>query len=427
MGASATLRQAAVSVEAGATASCEIAVRNAGRVVDEFTFEVGGDAAQWITVEPAKLSLFPGAEATAQVRFQPPRASTTPAGTIPFAIIIVSREDPEAKSVEEGTVEVAPFFELSAEILPRTSRGSFSGKHQLAVDNRGNAKINAMLEAFDPDELLRLDIRPPAIVGEPGTATLATVRVRPKDRFLRGEPQTRPFQVEVRSEGAPAIRVDANYLQEAIIPRSIPKLLAVLAAIVAALAIAWFTILQPAVESEAKESADKATAAGVSPLDARLKKLEAAGGGGGGGGTQATQSPTPPTDVRGTKLTAEGDPFDRRISKPVGENTPPGTTASTSAYTVEDGEQLSITDLLIQNPHGDSGVLRIYRNTSTGRALLLEERLENFRDLDYHFVTPLVFGEGESISLDVQCSNAGQGTACTPALYFTGTIQNAPS
>lgn len=422
MGASATLRTAALSVEPGGTASSELTVRNAGQVVDEFNFEFRGDAAGWMTIEPAKLSLFPGAEGTAQVRFQPPRSSSTPAGQIPFAVIIHSKEDPEGSSVEEGSIEVGTFFDITAEILPRTSRGRFSAKHQLAVDNRGNARVVAALDAFDPDELLRLNVRPPQIAGEPGTATLASVHVRPKDRFLRGEPQTHPFQVVVRPDGAPPVTVDANYLQEAIVPRALPKLLMGLGALALGLVAAWFFLLQPVIESEAKESAKVAAAAGLQSHDARLKKLEAPGGGGGGpGGGGASPTPSPATtstpEVQGTKFTAAGVGIDRRLAADTAEG---GGLTPVAFFQVPAGQELSITDLLLQNPQGDSGRLLILRND----AVLLDERLENFRDLDYHFVTPLIFKAGQRINLQIQCVAGGQDDRCRPAVYYTGTIKN---
>ncbi len=41
-------------------------------------------------------------------------------------------------------------------------------------------------------------------------------------------------------------------------------------------------------------------------------------------------------------------------------------------------------------------------------------RLENFRDLDFHFVTPIVVGKGQQLRLpcDGPCENAG--------LYYSG-------
>ena len=109
MGASVTLVTPAVAVEPGQVVSIEVRVRNTGSVVDEFALDVLGDAAGWAAVEPPTLSLFPGAEGTAQAVFRPPRAASTPAGAVPFGLRARSREDAAGSAVEEGTVEVGSF------------------------------------------------------------------------------------------------------------------------------------------------------------------------------------------------------------------------------------------------------------------------------------------------------------------------------
>ena len=76
MGAAASLEPHALDVDPGGVATCQITVRNTGSVVDEFAFSVLGPAGAWAEVEPPSLSLFPGAEGTATVRFRPPPFSS---------------------------------------------------------------------------------------------------------------------------------------------------------------------------------------------------------------------------------------------------------------------------------------------------------------------------------------------------------------
>jgi hypothetical protein len=91
VGASVTLVNPSVAVEPGAEAVVDLQLRNTGAVVDEFTFDILGDTAAWTTVDPATLSLFPGAEGTARIVFRPPRAATTPAGAIRYGLRARSR------------------------------------------------------------------------------------------------------------------------------------------------------------------------------------------------------------------------------------------------------------------------------------------------------------------------------------------------
>ncbi|MDX6564880.1 MAG: hypothetical protein QOE10_542, partial [Gaiellales bacterium] len=91
MGAAASLEPHALDVDPGGVATCTVTVRNTGSVVDEFAFSVLGPAGEWADIQPPTLSLFPGAEGTATVRFRPPRDATTRSGRIPFGLRVASR------------------------------------------------------------------------------------------------------------------------------------------------------------------------------------------------------------------------------------------------------------------------------------------------------------------------------------------------
>src|SRR3989440_974788 len=197
MAATATLASKAVTVTPGGEAVCEVRIRNSGTVVDQFTVEILGDASPWTIVEPAVIPLFPGAETVARIKFKPPKSSSVLARAIPFAVRVKSREDARASLVEEGVVEVGPFNDTSAELIPRTAKGSSRARAQLALDNRGNVRINARLTAADPDRKLHFTITPPALSSDPGTASFATVRLSPRQRFLTGPPKISPYKVLV--------------------------------------------------------------------------------------------------------------------------------------------------------------------------------------------------------------------------------------
>ena len=50
----------------------------------------------------------------------------------------------------------------------------------------------------------------------------------------------------------------------------------------------------------------------------------------------------------------------------------------------------AVTDIVLQNPGGDTGIVQIKRDGT----ILLDSTLENFRDLDLHFVAPYMFTPG---------------------------------
>jgi len=422
VGASVTLVTPAVAVEPGQTVSTEVRVRNTGTVVDELVLDVLGDAAGWAVVEPGSVSLFPGAEGSAKAIFSPPRVATTPAGVIPFGLRARSREDPAGSAVEEGSVEVGAFQEPYAELVPRTSRGSSSGSHDLAVDNRGNARLSAEIEATDADRQLKFDVKPPAVVVEPGMAAFAKIRVSPAKRFWRGQPKTRPFQLYVKPEGGIPITLDGTLLQESVLPPWFLKALLIILGLIVALVLIWLLLLKPSIQSAASEAVASPLAsleAGVNTAlgNAGLPTMPA-----GGGAAGATPAPTPvptpaptlapgdtptpvppptPTPTPGTLIPGLGNPVDGVLDVKNTSVLVKGT--------------LFVTDLVFSNPSGINGEVAVLRDTTP----LIQLNLENFRDYDLHFVTPIVLQDGQSLNLSLSCKS----DPCDPAVFYSGYLR----
>jgi hypothetical protein len=421
VGASVTLVTPALAVEPGQEATGEVRVRNTGSVVDEFTLDVLGDAAGWAAADPAVISLFPGAEGTAKLVFRPPRAPSTPAGTVPYGLRARSREDPAGSAVEEGSIEVGTFLDPFAELAPRTSRGSGSGSHDLAIDNRGNARLNAEVEGTDADRNLKFDIKPPGVVVEPGMAGFAKIRVSPVKRFWRGQPKTRPFQLFVKPEGGTPITIDGTLLQESVLPPWFMKALIALIVLLVALVLIWLLLLKPTIQTAASDAVasplaslkadvnDALGAAGLptmgpeassggggAPPSAETPSSEAPSGGGGSGASPA------PTSTPGVVIPGLGNPVDGRLDASHPQVTSDGT--------------LFVTDFVFSNPNGAEGALVVLRNDTP----LLQLRLENFRDYDLHFVTPIVVGPDDALNLSLSCTSPG---SCDPAVFYTGYLR----
>jgi hypothetical protein len=51
---------------------------------------------------------------------------------------------------------------------------------------------------------------------------------------------------------------------------------------------------------------------------------------------------------------------------------------------------------------------------------LITLRLENFRDLDFHYVTPIVIQKGQTLSFSATCTSSG---ACDPSVYYSGFVR----
>lgn len=415
MSASLTLLAPSVSVEPGREAAIDLRLRNAGTVVDEFTLDVLGDAAGWATVEPPVVSLFPGAEGSARIVFRPPRTSAVAAGPVAFGLRARSRENPAGSAVEEGIVEVGAFVEPHAELVPRTSRGSSAATHELAIDNRGNIRLSAEVAAGDQDRLLAFDVRPPAVVVEPGMAGFAQVRVKPVGRFWRGQPKARPFQLSVTAEGRPPILLDGTMLQEAILPPWFTKAVVALVGLLVALVLLWLLVLKPSIETLASEAAASPIAELRDDVNKSLGEagLPTVAPGGGGGEPTPTPAPTP-TPEPGATPTPVPSPTDPGIFVP-GLGVPVDGRLDEKTIVFAPKGTLFVTDLVFSNPNGREGALVILRDTTP----LLQLRLENFRDYDLHFVTPIVFAPGDQLVLSLQCTTA----PCDPAVFWAGYLR----
>ena len=62
-----------------------------------------------------------------------------------------------------------------------------------------------------------------------------------------------------------------------------------------------------------------------------------------------------------------------------------------------------VTDLYLQNPQGDEGRLELM----VGDRVYLTWSLANFRDLDYHSVSPIEVAPGAAVALRTTCTRAG--------------------
>lgn len=455
MGAEASLTPLARPVNPGEETEVELTVTNTGGVVDQFTFELLGDPAAWAVAEPSGLSLFPGQSQTAKLRFRPPVDPRLAPGPCPYAVRVSSNEDPQSPRVEEGVLEIAGIAVLSADLSPRTARarGKRAGKYQVALDNRGNAPVLVDLTGYDAQDLVDVTVQPPRIEVGPGHAAFVTARARARNRFWRGPGVLHRFTVAAvpvqggpgSSQGAapnaglpqsePAGQpgqpgqsrpqrpgpagpapLDASLLHEAAIPAWVGKATALLLLAAIALTALWFTVLKPVVRDAATGAANQAlTAAGLAPGAGSLGG--AAGSGGGSSPSGASSGPA----SGGTSASSSSPPASAPNS-PTGPASPAPVAfavdlKANSALTAGTHQAYTVTDLVLQNPNGDTGALTITRGGST----LISTRLENFRDYDLHFVTAITVGSGQSLNVSVTCDKPGQGqTVCTPAVLVSG-------
>jgi hypothetical protein len=428
MGASASLQSNEVTVAPGAEQSVLLRVRNTGGVVDQFTFQSLGDGSGWTSVEPPQVSLFPGAEETVQVNFRPPRTSAARSGTYPFAIKILSREEPGEGVVEEGVVTVDVFDERNVELFPQTARGRGSGRYEVAVDNRGNAPITVQLVGSDAENQLGYAFSSPTLSIPSGTAQISKLRVRPPKRIWKGPLKTYQFQVNAEEPGVAPQPVAGAYLQEAVLPPWIVPAVLALVALLIVFFILWQTLFKSSIKSTARDAvqqevSSQLTAAGVTATTTTTvagntgSTATTAGNNGNNGnngstGTTAGGSTGTNAGGPGGTVSAFGNPVDFRLAP-----TPavPKSTSQSQSRATPANATFFLTDIVLQNPDGNVGRISVERDGT----VLLTSALENLRDLDFHFVAPYEFDAGKAVTVEVFCSPDSPAD-CTASASFAG-------
>lgn len=446
-----------VTVSPGGTATTTLTVRNDGDIVEAYTLEVVGDCAAWSTVEPARVSLYPGTSETVTLTFTPPRSHEVKAGETPLAVRVLPAEHPESVVVPEGTVTVEPFHELRTELEPRRRRGWLGARFRTAVQNKGNTPVDVAFTGKQAGEELRLGFTPGQKRLEPGESAEMRLKVRAAKLIWFGEPVSWPFEVEAAEAVAPVEAVEAEARgkepvrpepaqPETVRPEPVPGeflqlpvlpkwLLIVLAALLALL-LAWFALVRPAVKSTAKQAATEAA------------QEEAARGG------QQQGSPTPggPDSPGGNQGQGTGPDAPGTSGGNGGSGTGPGAgtgpggtggggTEQSSAtidvetnagiegvgtYKVPAGKVFGITDIVVANFQGDEGVLTI----SFGERKITTIALETFRNQDYHWVTPIQVPENATVTAAVTCAKPGtpatgtQASGCHQVINVSGVLSD---
>jgi hypothetical protein len=502
MATSVSVQAPGLVVEPGQSVSTELRVRNTGDVVDQFAFQPLGEAADWLTVDPPVVRLFPDTDATVTVKIAPPREPSSKPGVATWAVKAIPQEDPAGAAVGEGTVDVGEFVEVSAELQPVNGRGRLTGKFDIAVDNRGNVPVPVRLLGTDAEQVLGFDFSPLALETAPGSAHFSKLSITPPTRIWRGTPKTHPFQLvvepQVRASGvtgnsdsplpvapapedvlddarsavgvavaappvvqppaAPPIVLTGNFVQEAIVPKWLWKALLAILALLIALWIVWKTLLKPEVESAARAvaseevaevaeevetlstevaQAEQQAAAAEETADAAADEAaaaqetadEAAAAAAGGGGAPPTTAPggggsattVPGSDTGGPAIGADAVPTSFRLVVAADA----GTNGSSVATPNPEGTTTAITDLILQNPSGDIGFIRVVVNGQ----VIHEAALESFATYDYHSVAPFIVPPGQSAAVEISCApdQIVASDPCNAAVTFAGYNTTEPA
>jgi len=238
--------------------------------------------------------------------------------------------------------------------------------------------------------------------------------------------------VLVAADGREAFPVDGTFVQRQLLPKWLLPALAALLVVAIALVTLWFTVLKPAVRSAAREAAVEQNkdiiqaaqqaggAAGEAQKNADQAKQNSEKAMQAAGLDPADPGAGPANPVKPVAGTAAGDPTDFRVAADAAIVADPKRFTE-FAYTMPDpAKTLVVTDLVFQNPRGDTGTVRLLRDANGKKSVLLEVGLANFRDLDHHWLQAWRFLPGEKVVVAVSCQNPGDRGNCTPSVSFSG-------
>jgi len=484
-------------VDPGDEVVARFSVRNTGDDVNNFTFRVLGEPGLWPTtgirvVGAAnggqkiagglpEMDLLPNDRGEVEVTFRPPEEPDTLPGLLPYGLLVCSyaarndKREEDVEAVEEGLLNVGRFQKRAAQLLPRTSRGRFAGKHRLAVDNRGNSTATATFSAEDAENLLDVRFSPKLLVIEPGKAGFTKVKVRPRRKFPLGPPRAAPFKLFVTFLNDPVdskaaavgqiAPVDGLYMQRAVVP----ALLLPIAALMVVAVILW-ALFKPQAQPTAPTLAPAQAAARSNGIAANANTLtrranalsrraittahedavaareQAASAASAARkdaeknqqaaqeakqAAQKTQqqaaSATAAATAAGTKATSAtqtankalqaatppfaGTPYSQQLALP-SDCTPSCTSPQPLTSQPFAAQTFYVTDVVIGNPGGGKGTLTI---TLSGKPVLVEG-LASPAGTQLALTTPLLLQRDQALAARMSCT---QGP-CTPSVFVSG-------
>ncbi|HSH60359.1 MAG TPA: hypothetical protein VK988_12110, partial [Acidimicrobiales bacterium] len=215
-----------------------------------YVLDVLGEAAGWSRISPRLLDLPGGAEASATVELRVPRASRPLAGTGHVTVRATSVTPPTAEASATGVLQVAPFAELRASLVPTASAGATS-EHVLVLENLGNQPVQASVSAIPSDhrDVIRTDAS--VLRAAPGAQARTTIRVCPRRRWRWRAPR-RGFTVLVDAGHAETVELQGVITEPSGLPAWAVRLVAVVA--VALLSAVWRDQVDGWFQSERRSS-----------------------------------------------------------------------------------------------------------------------------------------------------------------------------
>ena len=401
----AELSSSAIVVSPGGEEIERLTIRNLGSATESYAVVPLGMCAGWTLIDPPTLTLFPGEEQTLKVTLRPPRSPSVAAGDSVLALRIVPHGQPDDAATVEAALTVLSFAQRRLNVLQPVQRSRRRATYDVVLENQGNAQASCRLVLSDPAGHLVGRFDPPSIGVDPGQNAASQVRVSTKGWRLTGSTQTLPFTIEAVQDGFAPAEATATLLQPTVLSRRTVGGLAWAAAAIIGLGAAWTWVARPAIDDAAAEAVRELVVDAPQPETTEAPV------------TDDTVSPDTPNTV--APSAGEGDggsPISLRLSitSPVGSE-------GTEELSARRNQQIEITDIVVQDPNEDRGLLTI---SNDGQVLFTYQLIDILSYDQQEFATPIVVAPGTSLTVTMQCVIAGDASTgvCNPAVFFSGRV-----
>ncbi|MDY6918473.1 MAG: hypothetical protein SVP26_11165 [Chloroflexota bacterium] len=200
---SVTLSPDKLEVAPGESVTTTATIKNAGDVVEAYAVEIEGLEPEWCALSVTSVSLFPGDQEQVQVTVQPPKATSSKAGSYTAAIRVVSGRDATVETKAQLAVEVGRYMGFDVGLSPGKARGR-RGSYRLTIVNTGNVATTYTFVGQDTEEACRFEFGENAATLEPGATAEVPVTVDPKKKPFTGKAKTYNFTITVSSHASEA-------------------------------------------------------------------------------------------------------------------------------------------------------------------------------------------------------------------------------
>jgi hypothetical protein len=312
---------------------------------------------------------------------------------------VIPLGDSDDAIVAESTLLIEPFDDCRIVTLQPIQRARHRATFEFMVENHGNTVASCRLHLVDPTERVDGDFDPPAVGVGPGSATLVRLKARAGRGGFRRSTRTLDFEVEAGRQGLPPVAAPMSFVQSPTVPGAALARIAAVVGLVAAVVLAWFAVVKPAIEDAAADQVDRIIEEGSDSAA-------------GDGVTADTTLSTTPSEGDATEPSGTSTFIRLAVEAPL-------TQTADQSTTLAEGAVFDLTDIRVENPNNDRGIATLLVNSEP----LFIWSLDNIRgSLFEPRITPIRLAPGDNVAFSVRCDEIGDTTrsTCTNALNIVG-------